>query len=78
MGAHRVTSSTAIENIDTIAGVIILIVPATAIADIGEAIAIVAGIIVVEWRVGIAVIALIIDITVAVIAGTAVHTASQA
>lgn len=74
--AHHVTSSATVEDIDAIAGIIILIVPAAAISDIGKAIAIVAGIIIIERRVGVAVIAAVVDITVAIIARAAVHAAA--
>tara|TARA_R110002020_G_scaffold4049_1_gene17802 strand:- start:45 stop:377 length:333 start_codon:yes stop_codon:yes gene_type:complete len=76
--AHRMAPAAAVEDIDAMAGIIILIIPAAAISDIGKAIASVAGIIVVERRIGIAVIAAIVDIAVTIIAGTAVHTAAQA
>ena len=78
MVAHRVAMAAAVEDINPIAGIIILIVPAAAETDIGKAIAIVAGIIIIERGIGIAVIAAVVDIAVAIIAGTPVHTAAQA
>jgi len=78
MIAHRVASSATVKDIDAIAGIIILIIPAAAISDIGKAIAIIAGIIIVERRIGVAIIAAVVDIAVAIIAGAAVHAAAKA
>ena len=72
---HHMASATAIKDINAIAGIIILIIPAAAEADIGKAIAIVAGIIIVERSIGIAIITTV-DIAVAIIAG-AIHAATQ-
>tara|TARA_R110001599_G_scaffold34871_11_gene111267 strand:- start:2799 stop:3104 length:306 start_codon:yes stop_codon:yes gene_type:complete len=69
--------TTAIEDIDAIAGIIILIVPAAAKADIGKAIAGIARIIIVKRRIRIALIASIVDIAVTIIAGAAIHAAAQ-
>tara|TARA_R110001606_G_scaffold4671_1_gene22064 strand:- start:3956 stop:4351 length:396 start_codon:yes stop_codon:yes gene_type:complete len=74
--AHREAPAAPVEDIDAIAGIIILIIPAASISYIGKAIAIVAGIIIVERRIGIAVISAIVDIAVA-ISAAAIHAAAE-
>lgn len=66
MALHRIARTTPIKNIDAIAGIIKIVVPAAAKSDIGIAIAIVAGIIIIKGRIGVAGIARPIDIAVTI------------
>ena len=79
--AHRVAMAASIKKIQAIAGIIIMIIPATAKADICKAIAGITCIIIVERGIGVAAIATVVmavvDIAVAIIA-CAIETAAQA
>lgn len=68
MVIHPIALSAAIKDVEAIAGIPVILVPSTAIADIVKAVAIVAVIIAIERAVRIAVIAIIIAVAVVVIA----------
>ncbi len=62
---HIMPAAIGIEKIEAIAGVIVIVIPSAAIADIGKAIAIVATIIAIEFIVGIAAAICIVTASIA-------------
>lgn len=70
MVIHPIALSAAVKDVEAIAGVPVILVPSTAIADIVKAVAIVTVIIAIERAVRIAVIAIIIAVAIVIIAKT--------
>ncbi|GAB5482211.1 MAG: hypothetical protein Pars92KO_19680 [Parasphingorhabdus sp.] len=66
MALHRIAGSAPVENIDAVTGIVETVIPAAAKSDIGIAITIVAGIIIIKWCVGIAAITHTVHIAVTI------------
>jgi hypothetical protein len=73
--AHGVTASEGVEQKDAVAGIIIIVVPTTAKADVAERLSIVAIIICVIAAVGIATISVIIIAVAGEAEADIIHTA---